>query len=52
MSEETRRSMSFPDLVQPPQTPYACPIPDSGSVYNYRFLKEVGFDTKLVYNSS
>ncbi|XP_014666536.1 PREDICTED: dynein heavy chain 7, axonemal-like [Priapulus caudatus] len=40
MSEETRKSMSFPNLVAAPNTPYTSVIPEAGRVYNYNFVKE------------
>ena len=41
MSEETRQKLSLVDLTGPPERPYSIPIPKDGTVYDYKFIKEV-----------
>ncbi|XP_050419254.2 dynein axonemal heavy chain 7, partial [Patella vulgata] len=40
MTEETRKMLVIPDLVEPPMKPYLNPFPPKGKVYDYKFVKE------------
>ena len=41
MAEETRQKLSLVNLTEAPKRPYNVLIPKDGSIYDYRFVKEV-----------
>ena len=41
MAEETRQKLSLLSLTEAPKRPYNVLIPKDGSIYDYRFIKEV-----------
>ena len=41
MTEETRQKLNLVDLTAPPDRPYSIPIPKDGTIYDYKFIKEV-----------
>jgi len=40
MTEETRISLNFASLIEPPRRPYISPIPRDGLVYDYEIVKD------------
>lgn len=41
MTEDTRAKLALVELVEPPLSDYDVPFPREGTVYDYRFIKEV-----------
>lgn len=49
MSLELKGKYHILDMVDSPARPYLCPFPSKGTVYEYRFIKEVNY-LKIVLN--
>jgi hypothetical protein len=43
MTEETRKFLAIPEVVEPPMKPYMNPFPPKGKVFDYKFVKEVSW---------
>ena len=50
--EALQEEFGLPMNVKPPLKPYIFPIPVQGLVYDYRFIKEVGYQNESVWNSA
>ena len=50
MSLELKDKYHILDMVDGPSRPYLCPFPSKGTVYEYRFIKEVKTLYEKYYN--
>ena len=41
LSEDTRSKLALLSLTEPPKKPYITPMPKDGTIYDYKFVKEV-----------
>lgn len=41
MTEETRTKLNLLELTAGPNKPYITPLPKEGSIYDYKFVKQV-----------
>lgn len=50
LSLESKSKYHILEIVDPPPRPFLCPFPSKGTVYDYRFIKEVTCTTYPLYN--
>ena len=50
LSLESKSKYHILEIVDPPPRPFLCPFPSKGTVYDYRFIKEVYCTTYPLFN--